>query len=243
MSKHPCWFVVLASAISDARTANRETIPEPEGKSVLRACGLDVPTSFTVSSDDSMGFLVGKLKFPLVLKVVSDQITHKSDVGGVVVGLNSLTELRSARDSMIVKLANQGFTADHFLIEEMVPKGLEMVVGGFVDLEFGPMVMIGFGGVFIEVNKDVSFGLCPIDRCDALEMISDLRGSAILNGARGCEPVNQDAIVEALLAIGGAEGILIEFVQQISEIDINPLIVTSSHAYAVDARFILNKAK
>ena len=241
--KEKHWSGVLASAISDACMANRETIPEPQGKSVLSACGVDVPSSFTVSNDEPLELLAGKLKFPAVLKVVSDQIIHKSDVGGVVLGLNSPAELNAARDSMIANLSAQGYLAQHFLIEEMLPQGLEMVVGGFVDPEFGPMVMVGFGGVFIEINKDVSFGICPIDRFDALEMISELRGSAILNGARGREPVNQDAIVQVLLAVGGDQGLLSQFASQISEIDINPLIVTSSHAYAADARFILNKAE
>ena len=235
------WSVVLASAISEARLAGRDAIPEPQGKRVLMAAGLNVPSSVTVGVDEPLAFLAEKLQFPVVLKVVCEQIVHKSDVGGVVLGLDCADEVERARTSMIENLSRRGFVVDRFLIEETIPKGLEMVVGGFVDPEFGPMVMVGFGGIFIEVNKDVSFAICPIDRHEALEMLDSLKGKAILRGARGREPLNQEAIVHALLAVGGHDGLLMQFGSQIAEMDINPLIVTSSHAYAADARFILQR--
>lgn len=243
MSEHAHWKDLLAAAISDAHGANRQMILEPTGKSILAACGVDVPFSFTVSSDEPLESVAEKLTFPVVLKVISDQIVHKSDVGGVALDLNTLVDLNVARDSMIAVLSKQGYVAQQFLIEEMVPRGLEMVVGGIVDPEFGPMVMVGLGGVFVEVTKDISFGICPIDRFDALEMIDDLRGRVILDGVRGREPVNKEAIVQTLLAVGGYEGLLTQFATQISEIDINPLIVTSSRAYAADARLVLRRAR
>jgi acyl-CoA synthetase (NDP forming) len=126
-----------------------------------------------------------------------------------------------------------------WLIEEMAPSGQEMVVGGLRDPDFGPLVMVGLGGIFVEVLADVSFRICPITRLDAEEMIDELKGAAILKGARGMKAVSRDAIVDVLLKVGGENGLLMQHAADISEADINPLIVSESAAVAVDARFIL----
>jgi len=128
---------------------------------------------------------------------------------------------------------------DGFLVEEMAPPGQEMVIGGLRDPQFGPLVMVGLGGIFVEVLADVSFRICPITRLDAQEMLAELKGVAILKGARGRKAVSQDAIVDALLKVGGENGLLLQHATDISEADINPLIVSESAAVAVDARFIL----
>ena len=121
----------------------------------------------------------------------------------------------------------------------MASPGLEVVVGGVVDPEFGPMIMTGLGGVFVEVMKDVSFRICPITRSDAAEMLSELRGAPLLQGARGRAPISTDALIDILVKMGGEKGLLTESADEIAEIDINPIIVTVEGATAVDARFIL----
>ena len=131
---------------------------------------------------------------------------------------------------------------DGFLIEEMAPAGQEVVIGGVRDPQFGPLVMVGLGGIFVEVLADVAFRICPIDGRDAGEMLDELKGAAILKGARGRTPVRREAIVDALLRIGGAGGLLMNHADDISEADINPLIVSDQGAVAVDARFVLTKA-
>jgi len=126
-----------------------------------------------------------------------------------------------------------------WLIEEMAPAGQEMVIGGLRDPDFGPLVMLGLGGIFVEVLKDVSFRICPISRIDAEEMIDELKGAPVLKGARGRKPASREAIIEALLKIGGDNGLLVELENDIEEADVNPLIVSETRAVAVDARFIL----
>jgi acyl-CoA synthetase (NDP forming) len=129
---------------------------------------------------------------------------------------------------------------DGYLVEEMAAPGQEMVIGGLRDPQFGPMVMVGLGGIFVEVLADVSFRICPITRLDAQDMLAELKGAAILKGARGTKPVSQEAIIDVLLKIGGENGLLMQNADDIKEADINPLIVSESGAVAVDARFILN---
>jgi acyl-CoA synthetase (NDP forming) len=131
---------------------------------------------------------------------------------------------------------------DGFLVEEMAPAGQELVIGALRDPQFGPLVMVGLGGIFVEVLKDVAFRICPIERIDALEMLDELKGKALLDGARGQAAVSREAIVDMLLQIGGEKGLLMSLSDEIAEADINPLIVSSQGAVAVDARFILTDA-
>jgi acyl-CoA synthetase (NDP forming) len=128
---------------------------------------------------------------------------------------------------------------DGYLIEEMAPAGQEVVVGAVRDPDFGPMVMVGLGGIFVEVLADVAFRICPITRLDATEMLAELKGAALLDGARGRQPVARDAIIDVLLKIGGEDGLLMQYAGDFKEVDINPLIVSATGAVAVDARFIL----
>jgi acyl-CoA synthetase (NDP forming) len=139
----------------------------------------------------------------------------------------ALPKIRSAR-------------VDGWLVEEMAPAGQEMVIGGLRDPDFGPLVMVGLGGIFVEVLADVSFRICPITRLDAEEMIDELKGAAILKGARGGKPVSRAALLDVLMKVGGENGLLMQHAAQISEADINPLIVSDTSAVAVDARFILS---
>jgi acyl-CoA synthetase (NDP forming) len=130
---------------------------------------------------------------------------------------------------------------DGFLLEEMAPAGVELVVGGIRDPQFGPLVMVGLGGVFVEVMGDVAFRICPITRLDAGEMLDELKGAALLHGARGRTPVAREAIVDVLLKVGGERGLLVTHGEDIGEADINPLIVSEHGAVAVDARIVLAK--
>ena len=114
------------------------------------------------------------------------------------------------------------------------------VIGGLRDPQFGPLVMVGLGGIFVEVLRDVSFRICPITRLDAAEMLNELKGVAILDGARGMKPVSIDAIIDVLMKVGGENGLLMQHADDVAEADINPLVVSGNGAVAVDARFILS---
>ncbi len=225
--------------IAQARAQQRTALDERAGKSLLAAYGVAVPLSLTVKDAGDVDAAFVKLRAPVVVKIMSPDILHKSDAGGVKVGLTSAPEVEAAINAMAVSPKIKGARIDGYLIEEMAPTGQEIVVGGLRDPQFGPLVMVGLGGIFVEVLADVSFRICPITRLDAQEMLAELKGAAILDGARGMKPVSKEAIIDVLLKVGGEDGLLMRHAGDIREADINPLIASESGAVAVDARFIL----
>jgi acyl-CoA synthetase (NDP forming) len=227
--------------IAAARAAKRTALDELAGKRLLASFGISVPKSVVVQDAATAAAACGNLEPPLVLKVISPDILHKSDAGGVKVGLESAVEVGDAVRAMMKHPAIGNARIDGFLLEEMAPPGVEIVVGGLRDPQFGPLVMVGLGGVFVEMLADVTFRICPITRLDAEEMLDELKGAALLRGARGRKPVSREAIVDALLKIGGERGLLMTHAEDIAEADINPLIVSERGAVAVDARFVLTR--
>ena len=225
--------------IAEARRQQRSALDERAGKSLLAEYGVAVPQSRVVKDVGEVDAAAATLRMPVVLKIMSPDILHKSDAGGVKVGLKTGGEIKDAINAMAASPQSKAARIDGYLIEEMAPAGQEMVIGGLRDPYFGPLVMVGLGGIFVEVLRDVSFRICPITCIDAEEMIDDLKGAAILAGARGRKPASRAAIVDALLKIGGDNGLMMTHADDISEADINPLIVSESGAVAVDARFIL----
>jgi acyl-CoA synthetase (NDP forming) len=231
----------LSDQIAEARKQGRAALDELAGKQLLAEFGIAVPKSLMARDATEAAAACSKLTPPLALKVVSPDILHKSDAGGVKVGLKSAAEVEEALRAMMKLPAIANARIDGFLLEEMAPAGQEIVIGGLRDPQFGPLVMVGLGGIFVEILKDVSFRICPITRTDAAEMLDELKGAALLDGTRGRKPVSRTAIVDALLKVGGAEGLLMTHAQDIAEADINPLIVSETGAVAVDARFVLTK--
>ena len=225
--------------INEARQQGRAALDEAVGKALLAHYGVDVPRTVVVKDAAGVANAMKPLKLPVVVKVISPDILHKSDAGGVRVNLKSVKEVSDAIAAMSVLPKIGVAHVEGWLIEEMAPAGQEMVVGGLRDPQFGPLVMCGLGGIFVEVLADVAFRICPITRLDAEEMIDELKGAAILKGARGRKPASREAIVDVLLKIGGESGLMMQHAQDIAEADINPLIVSETAAVAVDARFIL----
>ena len=225
--------------ISAARRAGRHVLDESAGKQLLAAHGIPVPQSRVVQGVADVDAAMNSLATPVVVKIMSPDILHKSDAGGVRINLRSIAEVKAVIEGMMHAPKIKGSRIDGFLIEEMAPAGHELVIGGLRDPQFGPLVMVGLGGIFVEILKDVSFRLCPIVRIDAEEMLAELKGAAILKGARGTKPASLEAIIDVLLKIGGDNGLLMQHAADISEADINPLIVSDTAAVAVDARFIL----
>jgi acyl-CoA synthetase (NDP forming) len=226
--------------ISEARKNQRTALDEQAGKALLTQFNVAVPKSTVVKDVVGATAAMKTLRAPVVVKIMSPDILHKSDAGGVKVGLKSADEVAEAIAAMAASPKIKGARIDGYLIEEMAPAGQEMVVGGLRDPEFGPLVMVGLGGIFVEVLADVSFRICPITRLDAEEMLDDLKGAAILKGARGHKPVSREAIIDVLLKVGGENGLLMQHAADIKEADINPLIVSDTAAVACDARFILS---
>lgn len=225
--------------VEAAKRAGRNALDESAGKQLLAAHGVKVPQSRVAKGVADVDAVMNGLHTPLVVKVMSPDILHKSDAGGVKINLHSAAEVKAAIEGMLNAPKIKGVRIEGFLIEEMAPAGHELVIGGLRDPQFGPLVMVGLGGIFVEILKDVSFRLCPIARIDAEEMIAELKGAAILKGARGTKPASMEAIIDVLLKVGGENGLLMKHAADISEADINPLIVSDTAAVAVDARFIL----
>jgi succinyl-CoA synthetase beta subunit len=226
--------------IAAARAQQRTALDELAGKQLLAQFGVSVPASVAVKDARAAAAAVAKLNPPFVVKVMSPDLLHKSDAGGVKVNLKSAAEVEQAITAMAQSPLIRAARVEGYLIEEMAPAGQEIVVGAVRDPDFGPLVMVGLGGIFVEVLADVAFRICPIARLDAAEMLAELKGAAILKGARGRPPVAQDAIIDVLLRIGGEDGLLMRHADDFKEADINPLIVSGSGAVAVDARFILS---
>ncbi|MBL24970.1 MAG: CoA-binding protein [Rhodospirillaceae bacterium] len=225
--------------IAAAKAAKRAALDEESGKKLLAEYGISVPKTVVVADADASADAVKGLAFPLVVKVVSPDILHKSDAGGVAVGLEDAEAVAVAIAEMAEKPAIKKANVEGYLIEEMAPAGQELVVGGVRDPQFGPLIMVGLGGIFVEVLADVAFRVCPISAADAGQMLDELKGSALLDGARGQAAVDRQAIIDVLLKVGGDNGLLTELAYDIAEADINPLIVSEKGAVAVDARFIL----
>lgn len=233
-------MTVPAELIQRARQQGRTALDEQSGKALLSAYGIAVPRSVMVPGAGEVdNGALNTLKAPYAVKVVSPDILHKSDAGGVKVNLQSEAEVAQAIKAMMQQPLIAQSRIEGFLVEEMAPAGQEMVIGGFRDADFGPLVMVGLGGIFVEVLADVAFRICPITRLDAQEMLAELKGAAILEGARGCRAVSKSAIIDTLLKVGGEKGLLMRHAGDIKEADVNPLIVSDKSAVAVDARFVL----
>jgi acyl-CoA synthetase (NDP forming) len=233
----------MNTIIEEASRAGGNALDEAAGKALLAHYGVSVPKTIVVKRADDAARAIAALRFPVVVKVVSPDILHKSDAGGVRVGLGSAAEAVEAIRAMSMLPAISNARVEGWLVEEMAPAGQEIVVGGLKDPDFGPLVMVGLGGIFVEVLGDVSFRICPITRLDAEEMLDELKGAAILEGARGVKPASREAIVDVLLKVGGEDGLLVQNADAIVEADVNPLIVSETSAVAVDARFILDSRR
>lgn len=227
--------VILEQFIETARATQRLTLSEPDGKQVLAAAGIIVPHGCFVATPVDAGTACEGMKFPLAVKGVSPELIHKSDAGAVLLDRADVDAVRDGCIAMQDMVEN----LDGFLIEEMAPAGHELIVGGIIDPQFGPLLMVGLGGVFVEVLADVAFRICPIGRADAAAMLDELRAVAVLDGARGQSVASRDAIIDVLMRVGGPEGLLFVHQREIAELDINPLIVSSNGAVAVDARIVL----
>lgn len=227
--------------IATARAAGRTALDEHAGKRLLAQFGLGVPNSVIVTGQSDVDAAISDLTGPFAVKVMSPNILHKSDSGGVQINLADATAVRDAISDMADTPAIRDAVVDGYLIEDMAPSGEEVVIGGVLEPQFGPMIMVGLGGIFVEILADVAFRLCPITERDARAMMQELQGLPLLAGARGHTPVSQDAIIDALLRIGGDGGLLMTHGADIAELDINPLIVSTNGAVAVDARIILTQ--
>lgn len=225
---------ILKKAIKEGRKA----LYEFEAKEVARLLGIPTPKNIFIKDFYSLD--VGKLDLrePYVIKIVSPQVIHKTDVGGVVLNVS-----REALEDEIKKMVERVRTRvpnakiEGVLIEEMVEKGVETIVGLVKDPQFGPVVMFGLGGIFVEVYRDVSFRLAPLDKEEAISMIQEVKAYKILKGYRGIPPSDIEAIADVIVKVGDFG---YKF-QEVKELDINPLMAYPYGVNALDVRIILGE--
>jgi acetyltransferase len=214
------------------------SIGDFEAREILLAYGFAAPRTELAASADQAVAIADRIGYPVVLKVASPEILHKTDIGGVRVGLNSPAEVRDAFD--LITYRAQRLLPEARLwgctVQQMVPAGLEMLVGMNRDPQFGPLVTCALGGVFVENLRDAAFRLAPFSRAEAEAMLSELRAAAMLSGVRGRRPADRAALVDALLRVGQLVG---DF-PEIEELDINPFVVLEKGGIALDMRLILS---
>ena len=233
---------MIDELIAQARAAGRSALDEASGKALLESFGIRVPRSKVLADADAAGTRLSGLRPPFAVKVVSREILHKSDAGGVTLNVADAAGVATAIAQMAKKAGIAGKPIDGWLVEEMIPPGREIVVGGIVDPKFGPMVMVGLGGIFIEVLKDVVFRICPITRTEAQEMLAELKSAALLDGVRGQAGVDKGALIDIIMKVAGPDGMMMQIMDRIAEIDLNPVIVSQAGAVAADARLVLAAA-
>lgn len=227
--------------IEGAKDDKRRALDEPTSKRILEQYGIRTPRSVVLRTASEIPEALQSLSVPVVLKLISPDVLHKSDFGAVVLGLNDAAAIRTAISDISQRCQDHGYEVEGFLLEETARRGHELVIGGYQDDTFGPVIMFGLGGIFIEVLQDVAFRICPITEIDAKEMIEELRGAALLKGARGGVSVPDSVLIDTLLAIGGAKGLLVELADLIKELDINPILASECDVTALDARIVFSE--
>lgn len=213
---------------------------EVESKQLLEGAGIRTSGARAAQSADEAVALADELGYPVVLKVLSPDVAHKSDVGGVALDLRDAATVRQAFDAMMTSITSAAPSAriDGVSVQQQVPAGVEVIVGMTKDPQFGPVIMFGLGGILVEVLRDVAFRLVPLEPRDAREMIREIKGFAVLQGYRGAEPADLTALERLLLDVSR----FVDSHPEIEELDLNPVFVYPEGALAVDARVIISPA-
>jgi acetyl coenzyme A synthetase (ADP forming)-like protein len=231
----------VEEVLDTVKKDGRVVLLSNEAADVVEAYGIRVPESRIARSADEAATYAEELGFPVVLRIVSPDILHKTDVGGVVLNLNSIEEVRSTFDGIITSVSRFMPRARIYgvMVYHMVPQGKEMIVGMSQDVQFGPLVMFGLGGIYVNFLKDVSFRLAPLSEPEAREMIEETKAHALLKGIRGEPPSDIEALKKTILRVGQ----LVWDFPQIVEMDINPVIVYEEGVgcIALDVKITLTK--
>ena len=228
-----------SATIVQLKKEGRLILTEFESKKFLKQAGIPVIETRLARTLKESVLFSQKMGFPVVLKIASPDIVHKSDSGGVRLSLNNGSEVRAAYREIMdgVQEKNPSASIQGVSVQKMAKPGTEVIVGTSKDPQFGPVIMFGLGGIFVEVLKDVSFRIIPLGRKDALEMIEEIKGYPLLKGYRGKESVDIPALTEIILKISK----VMEEHPEIKELELNPIIAYKKGALAVDARIILEQ--
>lgn len=229
----------IRSVIQKAQSDGRSFLLANEGAEVMKAAGVAIPESSVASSPEEAAAAAEKIGYPVVMKVVSRDILHKSDAGGVILDINNKNEAAAAYDTIVknCKAHNPKAVIDGIEVSEMVKSGSEFIVGGRVDPAFGPVVMFGLGGIYVEVMKDVVFRALPLSRQEIQSMMGDIKAAALLKGVRGQAPKDTDAVADAILKVAT----ILHECPEITDIEINPVVIyeKGKGLKAVDSRIMI----
>jgi len=231
---------LVRQVIDRVRSEGRVSIGDAEAREILKAYGMRIPQSEVAETPEKAVEVANQLGYPVVLKIASPDILHKTDVGGVKVGLDNPEDVLDAYELMVYRAQRYIPNARIWgcLVQEMMPQGgVEVLVGMNRDPQFGPLVTFGLGGIYVETLKDVTFRIAPFSPQEAYEMLEEIRAHALLDGVRGKPGVDKAAIVDVLLRIGQ----LVQDFPEIAELDINPLMVypPNQGSVAIDMRLVL----
>lgn len=222
---------------SQARREKRTVLTEIESKRILIDAGIHCTDTRLARTREEALSLADAIGYPVVLKISSTGITHKSDAGGVRVNLNSRADVEAAYDGIMTS-ARQKFPSagiEGVSVQTMARAGIEVIMGMTQDPTFGPVLMFGLGGILVEVLKDVSFRIAPLEQTDAAAMIGEIKGRKLLEGYRGQDPADKSCLENMLLKLSAfADG-----KREIAEVDMNPVFAYKDGAVVVDARIIL----
>ncbi len=228
----------IRALISGVRAEGRTKLTEYEAKKVFAKAGLAITREELATSEDAAAAAAARIGFPVVLKIVSPEILHKTDSGGVKLRLQDAAAVRQAYRE-IIAAATKAFPAARIhgvLVQEMVAAGIETIVGVANRPPFGPVIAFGLGGVFVEVLKDITFRLAPIDNAGAAEMLTDIKGARMLQGYRGLPAANCEALAGAIARLSQ---LAVALADEVEEVDVNPLFATAQSAIAIDALITL----
>jgi acyl-CoA synthetase (NDP forming) len=216
---------------------NQNLLTEVESKELLKKAGIPVVEAKLARTKKEAVSISKKAGFPVVLKISSPDVIHKSDSGGVKLGLANATQVGRAYSEIVasVKKAYPKALIEGVSVQRMAPPGVEVIVGMSKDAQFGPVLMFGLGGILVEVLKDVSFRIVPVSERDAGEMIREIKGYPVLEGYRGQKPASITALEKLIVKVSQ----FVEKNPQIKELDLNPVFAYHDKAVAVDARVIL----
>jgi len=224
--------------IDRAKSEGRTILTEVESKQILEEAGIPIARAQLATTREEAVAAARQIGLPVVLKIVSPDISHKSDVGGVKLNLGSEEEVAAAFDEIVeaARRAQPGAAVLGVAVQKMAQPGVEVIMGMTKDPQFGPVLMFGLGGVFVEVLKDVAFRIVPLEPRDARQMIGDIQGFPVLEGFRGQEPADLAALEDMLMRLSA----FVEEHPEIQELDLNPIFAYKDGALAVDARIVLS---
>jgi acetate---CoA ligase (ADP-forming) subunit beta len=229
--------MIVDNILNKAKKENRTVLTEIEAKQILKEAGINCTDTQLAATKEEAVVLSEKMGYPVVLKISSVDITHKSDAGGVKVNLKEKTAVEKAYDDIMASCTAQYPNAniEGVAVQGMAKLGTEVIIGMTKDPSFGPVLMFGLGGIFVEVLKDVAFRIVPLDKTDATEMINEIKGKKLLEGYRGQDPADIPFLEQMLLKLSA----LVDKTESIAEIDMNPVFAYKQGAVVVDARIIL----